>query len=61
MSAPDLASYHREVLGKWRIRRYGNSETVFAEFKAKPEPGQVHKRRSNGTHLSECWKVKRFA
>jgi VTC domain len=28
------------------LRRYSTTETIFAEFKAKPEPGKVHKRRS---------------
>jgi VTC domain len=46
LDTPDLASYRREVQGKWRLRRYSTTETVFAEFKAKPEPGKVHKRRS---------------
>lgn len=46
LDTPDLASYRREVLGKWRLRRYSTTETIFAEFKAKPEPGKVHKRRS---------------
>lgn len=46
LDTPDLASYRREVLGKWRLRRYSTTATVFAEFKAKPEPGKVHKRRS---------------
>ncbi len=46
LDTPDLASYRREVQGKWRVRRYGESETLFAEFKAKPEPGKVHKRRT---------------
>jgi VTC domain len=46
LDTPDLASYRREVQGKWRLRRYSTTETVFAEFKAKPEPGKVHKRRT---------------
>lgn len=46
LDTPDLASYRREVQGKWRLRRYSTTETIFAEFKAKPEPGKVHKRRS---------------
>jgi hypothetical protein len=46
LDTPDLASYRRELLGKWRLRRYGASNVLFAEFKAKPEPGKVHKRRS---------------
>ncbi len=46
LDTPDLASYRREIQGKWRLRRYSTTETVFAEFKAKPEPGKVHKRRS---------------
>lgn len=53
LDTPDLASYRREVLGKWRLRRYGNGDAVFAEFKAKPEPGTVHKRRTPAT-LEEC-------
>ena len=53
LDTPDLAAYHREVQGKWRLRRYAEGPTVFAEFKAKPEPGQVHKRRSPLT-LDEC-------
>jgi hypothetical protein len=53
LDTPDLASYRREVQGKWRLRRYGEGEIVFAEFKAKPMPGSVHKRRS-ATTLGEC-------
>ena len=49
LDTPDLACYRREVPGKWRLRRYGTDETVYAEFKAKPEPGHVHKRRSSLT------------
>jgi hypothetical protein len=46
LDTPDRASYHRERIGKWRLRRYGDADTVFAEYKAKPEPGCVHKRRT---------------
>ena len=46
LDTPDLASYRQEMQGKWRLRRYSTTEMVFAEFKAKPEPGKVHKRRS---------------
>ncbi|WP_395094427.1 polyphosphate polymerase domain-containing protein [Armatimonas sp.] len=46
LDTPDLASYRREIQGKWRLRRYSTTETIFAEFKVKPEPGKVHKRRS---------------
>ena len=53
LDTSDLASYRREVQGKWRLRRYGEGEVVFAEFKAKPVPGSVHKRRS-ATSLEEC-------
>jgi VTC domain len=53
LDTPDLASYWREVQGKWRLRRYSTTETVFAEFKAKPEPGKVHKRRTTLTP-DEC-------
>ena len=53
LDTPDLASYRREVQGKWRLRRYGAGETIFAEFKAKPEPGKVHKRRTE-LSLAEC-------
>jgi len=44
--SPDWVSYHRVVPGKWRLRRYGTGDTVFAEYKAKPAPGSVHKRSS---------------
>ena len=47
LDTPDLAAYQRELGGKWRLRRYGEASEVFAEFKAKPEPGKVHKRRTS--------------
>jgi hypothetical protein len=46
LDTPDLAAYRRETNGKWRLRRYGDGPTVFAEFKEKPEPGRVIKRRT---------------
>lgn len=51
--SPDWVSYHRTVPGKWRLRRYGAGDTVFAEYKDKPAPGSVHKRRSALT-TDEC-------
>jgi hypothetical protein len=45
----DLAAFRREVAGKWRIRRYGTGNVLFVEYKARPEPGQVCKRRSQIT------------
>lgn len=53
LDTPDLACWRRELTGKWRLRRYGNGDTVFAEYKARPEPGQVNKRRS-ALSLGEC-------
>ena len=44
---PISPAYQRELGGKWRLRRYGEASEVFAEFKAKPEPGKVHKRRTS--------------
>lgn len=49
LDTPGLASYRREAPGKWRLRRYGEDDAVFAEFKAKPEPGRVRKRRTRLT------------
>jgi hypothetical protein len=46
LDTPDQASYRHENRGKWRLRRYGLASDVFAEHKAKPEPGMVHKRRT---------------
>jgi VTC domain len=46
LDTPDLDAYHRTVEHKWRVRRYGSSETLFAELKAKPESGRVVKRRT---------------
>ncbi len=46
LDTPDLAAFRREVAGKWRIRRYGTGDALFVEHKARPEPGQVRKRRS---------------
>ena len=56
LDSPDWISYHRVVPGKWRLRRYGTGDTVFAEFKAKPAPGSVHKRRS-ALSERECLKL----
>lgn len=42
----DLASYRRALPGKWRLRRYGAGESVYAEFKARPDSGDVRKRRT---------------
>ncbi len=53
LDSPDWVSYHRTVPGKWRLRRYGTGDTVFAEYKAKPAPGSVHKRRS-ALNTNEC-------
>ena len=47
LDTPDLAAYQRELGGKWRLRRYGDAGEVFAEFKARPAPGKVHKRRTS--------------
>jgi VTC domain len=46
LDTPGLDAYHRTVEHKWRIRRYGSSNTLFAELKAKPESGRVEKRRT---------------
>ncbi|MGC4042237.1 MAG: polyphosphate polymerase domain-containing protein [Armatimonas sp.] len=46
LDTPDLACWRRELTGKWRLRRYGSGNMVFAEYKARPEPGRVHKRRT---------------
>jgi hypothetical protein len=46
LDTPDLAAFRREMAGKWRIRRYGTGDALFVEHKARPEPGQVRKRRS---------------
>jgi VTC domain len=46
LDTPELDAYHRTVEHKWRVRRYGSSERLFAELKAKPESGRVVKRRT---------------
>lgn len=46
LDTPELASFTRELPGKWRLRRYGDDVIVHVEYKAKPGPGQVVKHRS---------------
>jgi hypothetical protein len=46
LDTPELASFTRELPGKWRLRRYGNENIIHVEYKAKPAPGQVVKHRS---------------
>lgn len=58
LDTPDLACWRRELTGKWRLRRYDSGDTVFAEYKARPEPGRVHKRRS-ALSLEECAQLPR--
>jgi hypothetical protein len=53
LDTPDLACWRRELPGKWRLRRYGDGDTIFAEYKARPEPGKVHKRRT-ALGIDEC-------
>lgn len=46
LDTPELDAYRRTVEHKWRVRRYGTASRLFAELKAKPESGQVVKRRT---------------
>lgn len=46
LDTPELASFTRELPGKWRLRRYGIEDIIHVEYKAKPAPGQVVKHRS---------------
>jgi len=46
LDTPELASFTRELPGKWRLRRYGQEDIIHVEYKAKPAPGQVVKHRS---------------
>ena len=46
LDTPELASFTRELPGKWRLRRYGHEDIIHIEYKAKPAPGQVVKHRS---------------
>jgi hypothetical protein len=46
LDTPELASFTRELPGKWRLRRYGSDDVIHVEYKAKPSSGQVVKHRS---------------
>lgn len=46
LDTPDRAAARGETSGKWRIRRYGDSPMLFAEFKDKPQPNRVVKHRT---------------
>lgn len=46
LDTPMLASFTRDLPGKWRLRRYGLEDIIHVEYKAKPAPGQVVKHRS---------------
>ena len=46
LDTPELASFTRELPGKWRLRRYGVEDIIHVEYKAKPASGQVVKHRS---------------
>jgi hypothetical protein len=49
LDTPELASFTRELPGKWRLRRYGVEDIIHVEYKAKPASGQVVKHRSTVT------------